>query len=422
LCALPLASVEDCAWLGRIAEVVHDYPTATEAWKKAVDLSPQKERLSVVGGYADALLLAGQPATVISDLVPLLAGIRKGDYPKRIGPDFAIAVATAYLRTGDLAKADEWHKDIVSWKGASNLEGLAGFSQELRLAQGRSRLTATPNDAQARLDYGRVLMDVGHWGEAVDEISQALTLNPGLRTARWDMAYALLHIQGADQRVQENFEAALAEAEHDSQPDAKTRSKDLFVWHRLGLLLYRNAWRQQGVSDPQAADTLVKSKVALAEALKLARFTKKTDSYNAWWGYTGPQVRATAGWEYPEAESDFAFLAGLQAVTDHPGDYLAHFRVASALVELGQADLAEAAIQRTAQLQPGFVEVKYAAARLALRNGDTERAQRLLQELLQSNPRHPQANLDLARLYTEDGDMPAAAACLAKHAQCYGTP
>jgi len=422
LCALPVASAEDCGWLGRIGELLHDYPTATEAWKKAIELTPQKDRLSIAGGYAGALLLAQQPTTVISDLVPLLAGIRKSDYPKRMGPGFAIGVATAYVRTGDLAKADEWYKDIVSWKGTSNLQGLAGLSQELRLMQAQTKLAASPNDAQVLLDYGRVLMDMGRWGEAVDEINKALSLNSGLRTARWDLAYALLHVQGADQRVEENFEAALAEAEHDSQPDAKTRSKDFFVWHRLGLLLYRKACRQQGVSDLQATETLRKSKAALAEGLKLARYTKKTDAYNPWSGYTGPQVRATAGWEYPEAESDFALLAGLQAVTDHPGDYLAHFRVASALAELGQADLAEAAITRTAELQPGFAEIKYAASRLALQKRDSESAKRLLQELLQSNPRHPQANLNLAKLYTEDGDMPAAAACLAKHAQCYGTP
>ena len=420
LCALPAAMAEDHAWLGRLSEQLHDYPTATAAWKKTLDLTPEKERLGVAGGYANALVQAGDQAKVLTDVLPLLTGIKRQDYPKRIRADLAVGIATAYLRIGDLAKADEWHKDIVTWKGTSNLPGLAALRQELRLAQAEEKLKANPTDPQALLARGRVLMDTGHWSEAIDDINRALALKPDLQAARWDLGYALLHVQGGDQQVAQNFDAALAEAEHDSQPDPKTKSKDFFVWHRLGLLLYRKASQQQAAADPQAADTLAKSRAALAEGLRLARYTKRTDSYNWFYGYTTPQVNATAGWEYPEAEADFTLLAGLQAVTQRPDDYLAHFSVASALVDLGQADLAEATIRRTAELQPAFAEVRYPAARLALRKSDVVGAKQELAKLLQVNPRHPQANLDLAKLYTEDGDMPAAAACLAEYAKYYG--
>jgi len=139
-------------------------------------------------------------------------------------------------------------------------------------------------------------------------------------------------------------------------------------------------------------------------------------------GYTSPAVIAVAGFAYPEASADFSLLNALAAANKHPDDYLAHFNQATALIDLGQWDLARDVLQKAVTLKPDFVEAKYAGAVIAAKTGRNEEAIRLLQEVLTANPRHPDANQALAKLYTEQGNMAAAAACLAAHAACYGRP
>jgi len=418
----PQATPFDCRWLATLSEAQHDYDTAIFAWQRLLALIPKKEQLLVAGDYARSLIAANQPARVLSEVEPMLAGLKKKDYALRVGPDLGLALATAYLRQGNLQKADEWHQEIVSWKGTANLPGLDRFRGELRLAKAKAAMESAPGDARAVLGYGRVLMDLGRWDEAVSELERCLALDPSLGAARWDLAYARQQAEGKQGMVTEGLEAALAEAEAAVEPTRDNKQpKDFFAFHRLGILLLRKARAQQMAGDPQAEATLRKCEETLYQALRLGRAaTTEQENYNFFYGYTGPKVNTTAGWAYPEAAADFSLIDALQSITDHPDDYLGHYSLASALLALGQWDLVQDSLQRVEALRPDFSEIRFAWGTVAMRLGDNRVATRHLKDLVKVNPRHPQANLMLAQLHAQEGDMAAAAACLARHAECYG--
>jgi len=282
-------------------------------------------------------------------------------------------------------------------------------------------MKANPNDAPALAEYGRVLIDLGRWEEAVEKLQAALKLDPNLPAVRYDLGYALLRMQGTE-AAKENFEAALAEAEKQvGLGEGQQKSKDFFAWHRLGVLLYRKASQQKAASDPAAADTLKRSQDMMIEALKCGR--KGADVsygyYDYTLGYTSPKVIAISGFAYPEANEDYLILDSLRTLEAQPGDYLSYFNLATALYGLGQSDLAKEALDKSTALRSDYLESKYVAALIDKQNGDNEEAIALLTELLKVNPRHPHANAVLAELYAAEGNMDAAAAALAAQAKYY---
>ncbi|MDO8587668.1 MAG: tetratricopeptide repeat protein [Armatimonadota bacterium] len=423
LCALPEALASDFVDLGASSSVLHDYATTADALKRAVDITPEKERTWVVGSYAQALVENKQYDKVISEFVPVVEAIKEKDRPKKVSVYLMAAIGTAYIETGQIDKAKAINEALTKWPTPVGDASLSEFHKKLRFAQAEAALKSNPQDAQALADYGRALLDHGRWEEAVDNLRASLKIDPSIPAVKWDLGYALLHAQGSDTAVKENFDEALVEAEKQvGLGEGQQKSKDFFAWHKLGLLLYRKAIQQQQASNSSAAETFKRSQEMLVEALKCGRAGMVVNEgyYSYMIGYTGPRVKAIAGFAYSEANSDFLMLESLRVLETHPTDYLAHFNIATALIDLGQIDLATLELQKTTEQKPDFCEAKFANALIARQTGKDADAVAMLCELTKLNPRHPRANLTLAEMYTAEGNMEQAAACLARHAQYYG--
>ena len=406
-------------------EKLHNYDGAVAALRRAVDQTPEKTRFVPMAQYANALVMSGHGDTVVQDIVPVVDKVKEQDRPKRMPADLMVAIGNAYLSAGNLAQAAAIEKQLGRWRDSGTREDVREFRRALRLAQAEAATKADPKSASAWADYGRALMDVGRWEEAAEDLRQAIALDPQVPAVRWDLGYALLQMTGGGTEASQSFDQALADAERAVEVGkGKPKTKDFFAWHRLGILLYRKAYEQQRAGDPAAAATTKRSQEMLMEALNCARAGAQTSegSFSYMFGYTSPAVMAIAGFAYPEATADFCLLNAVAAAGKHPDNYLAHFNQATALIDLGQWDLAGEALTKSVALKPDFVEAKYAGAIIAAKTGRSQEAIKLLQEVLAANPRHPDANQALAKLYAEQGDMAAAASCLAAHAACYGQP
>lgn len=426
ICDGPNALAWDFEQLALLSEKTHDNTTALAAWKGLAERTTEKERGKAEAHVAAAMVAGGQAAGVIQTWAPRLAEVKEKDRVKKFEAPLVVALGEAYMQTGDLSAAESIDRLLMDQKDEKVAPLAGAFHGKLRLVTTRAAATASPVDPAARAAYGRVLLDNGQWEEAATELATAVKLDPSLPAVRRDLTYALLHARGDAAVAPRDLDAAIEAATQEARIVAKDgkveKSKDFFAWHALGILLYTKAMTQSAAGDEAAADTMRQSREAFQDALRVARTGAKVDQgdYDFFFGYTSPRVRAIAGFAYKEADSDFVILDSLETLEQHPDNYLAHFALASALVDLQQPKPALEQAARTLDLKPGYVEAKYVQALARLQLGDTAAAKGLLQAVLKSNPQHPNANLTLARVYTEQGDMGAAATCMAAHARLYG--
>ncbi|MHB9025512.1 MAG: tetratricopeptide repeat protein [Armatimonadota bacterium] len=433
LAALPEATIDDCLWLATTSALVHDYQTGLNAVRQARGLLPAKAkkvvlygseaslevaRWELLGRYGHALINAGQPAVVISEILPAVEKVKEKERPDKVPGAVMVAIGLAYLDQGKLAEASAINEKLLLWSDGTLTEAGREFRRKLRMAQVEAGVRAAPNSAQAWANYGRLLIDQGRWAEAVEKLRKAVELDPTMLSVRRDLTYAGLHVTGAQATDAVKLDDAIAAAEKTVNfGDAKKRSQNFYDWHSLGVLLYRKAFLQRQAKDAGEAATLKHCREILIEAIKCGR--TGADIYDYWTVTTTRQI-AVSGFAYPEANDDYLLLTGLDTLAKQPDDYLTWFTLSTSLLNLGQLDEADAALRECVRLNADFPETTYASAQLAIARGNPDGAIALLQEVVTANPRHPFAHKKLAQLYTESGDIVRAAACLAAHAQVYG--
>jgi len=426
ICAQPQAVAQDFQLLGVLAGRLHETQAAVDAWHRCIELTPEKERIPFLAPYASALIAAGTPAIAIAEVNPAVNKIKEKDRSKRVSLETMAYLGIAYIQQGNLAGAEQIEKQIRSRPGVSSTEEVKSFRHELRLAKAEKATRDTPASASSWADYGRALMDQGRWEEAIVQLKKAVSIDGALPAVQWDLSYAMLQIQGAGVDAGPVFAQALADAEKATtftEGKKQYKSQDFFTWHRLGILLYRQAWSQRKANDSSDADkTWARCQDALAEALRCGRAGAKVtgEEYSFTWGYTSPKITSFTGFAYPEANADFLLLYALDNLNQNSNDYLSQLTCAQALIDLGQWDIAQEAIGRTLALQPMYADAQYAAAIVAAKSSKSDAAIALLRQVLAANPRHRDANELLAKLYTEQGDITSAAACLAARAKYYG--
>ncbi len=413
---------DDLERLALIAGQVHDYETAIWARQQLLEKADEKEKFGRLEEYARTLAEAGRWEELISEVTKQVEQVPEKEQPKKIPASLVALVGIAYVELGELDKAEQISERLKAWKAKAAGPQVVKFRKRLRAARAERAAQLNPNDAEAQAEYGRVLMDMGRWAEAINHLRNALKLKPDMPMVRWYLGYALVNLTGSSEEATENFEKALAEAEKQVVDEKGKKTKDFFAWHRYALLLYRKYAKQAAAGDEASGETLAQFEEAIVEALKCARAGATVSSGEYTWslGYISPMLVAITGFAYPEAVQDYILYDSLRILQDHPDNYLAHYNVASALNQLGHTDLAEAAIKRCLELKPDFLPAKFVLAQIAVRMGRRQQAYKLLREVVKLNPRHPRANLLLAKLLMEDGDMAAAAACLAEHAKYYG--
>jgi len=425
LTALPDARIEDYSDLGTIAMKIHEYQTAALAYKHVVDMTPEKSRIAEMDNYAEALLAGGKFAQVISEIEPAINKFDDKQRKKKVPASLPARVGSAYVGLGKLESAEAVNAQLDGYKDGLSSAAVTEFRSSLRMAHVQAEVNKDPKNAQAWAEYGRLLIDQGRWEEAVGKLRKSISLDSGIPAVKGDLGYALVHIRGDNQASKQSFDDALAAAEAKIQSSTgKEKTKDFNSWHTLGILLYRKACRQQDSSDAGYIDTLQRAQDTLKEALRCGRAgsdVKSDGNYLGAFGYFGSRVVGVSGFAYPEANSDFVLLEGIKVVSANADNYLAHFNIAAALVDLGQGDLAARSLTKCMALKPDYTEAHFVMGLVYLQQGNDERAKMELLKVKKANPRHPKADLMLAKLYTEDGDMAAASACLANHARYYGS-
>jgi len=418
LCALAKATSGDFASWGKVSRRIHDYPTAVAALKNAAELAPEKDRLQAMADYAEALLDNGMAETVLTEAVPMVDKIKNKHRPRDVPTALMAAIGSAYVAAGRFKEAQGVSDQLARWPDSAMDSKVRQFRRGLRVAQVEAEVKSAPGDAKAWANYGRTLIDLGRWEEAVDKLRTSLELDGRSPAVRRDLTYALTHISGQEATVASSLDDALAAAESQlGLGKGQQPSKDFLAWHTYGVLLYRKALQQRMAGDPAAGATLDRSRAMLAEGLKCGR---RGADVRETYGEFSSRFINVSGFAYPEADSDFAILAGLRTLAKDPQSYLAWFNIAYEFTELRQPDLAAHALGECLKLKPDFVEARYVGALIALHRGDRQAGLSGLREVVAANPRHPYANLKLADLYAQEGDMAAAAACLAAHADVYG--
>jgi len=443
LCARADVTIDDQLRLARLSEQVHDYSTAATAMKTALGMMPPEARSVVIdgkelkrdegrwqamAGYTRALIEGGQASSVLSEVLPEVEKVKDRDRPGTVPAEVMVAIAAAHLALGDLDGAVAANEQLSRWERAVTTPRARAFHRDLRVAQAERATSEKPRSAQAWAEYGRALMDQGHWEEAVTKLQTALEIDGSSSAVRRDLTYALLHLRGTEAKIGENIDEALASAGDQVGISREKRSENADDWHTYATLLYRKAYQQYLANDDDGASrSLEQCRQALTETVRYGRAgADRQESTTVHYGEgfvlaTSDRVIAISGFASAEINCDHQMLMSLDALGANPDDYLAWYSLAAALLDLEQTDVGEAALQECLWLRPDFPEAKYAQALVLVQKGDRARAMSQLREVIALNPRHPYANKTLAQLCAEEGDMVGSAACLSAHAQVYGT-
>jgi tetratricopeptide (TPR) repeat protein len=373
--------------------------------------------------YLQALYQSGLDSQVILVGEQLTKGVKEKDLPKALAPQSLAYVGLSMIRTEDLAGADRVSEQLLAFPASGIDETVIEFRGKLRLAEVQKRHSGNPSSPSALADYGRALLDLGRFEEAVAKLSEAAQIDPSQATIQQDIAWAALQMRGGRQ-PEINIEQAVAEAKSQlGLEKGQQRSKDFFSWNQYGLLLF--AWSEQkrisGAADAQAVrDEAI---TAIREALSLGRVgAKRNPGYFSGFTYSymsGSEV-AISGFAYPQANSSFLLLESLKRLRRNENDQVALLNAASALLDLGQISLASLYCDRLLNQDALNVEAKLIRALILRQRDQTEDARDVLLELVQIAPNHPRANLVVADILTELGDPVAAAERAAIHASFYG--
>ncbi|MEI6913774.1 MAG: tetratricopeptide repeat protein [Armatimonadota bacterium] len=411
-----------CAWL---AERQNDYSTATSLRKDIYLSAEDRDKWTALASLTSSLQKAENYAEIITVVEPELAKMKAGDQPKKLRASIMGNLGLSYVKTGQLEKAAKLNERVLAWPFSAEDDDVADFRFEMRMANAEAALTKAPQDANARAEVGRVLLDSGRWEEAAAKLQSALEIDPASPSIRADMDYAVQHLASTDKPVSKPTEEVIAAARLMTvMSDGKSVSRDFFTWHKLAMLLYARARAQQAEGDSAAQATIAECVAALREALKLGRSGAKRarENFSYQYGYLSGSQSSISGFIYPEADLDLVMLDCLKQISADNNRYLAHFNLASTLVDLNQAVLAKEPLDQALALKPDFAEARFLQALYYCRVGDDLRALPLLDELAKQNPKHPRVNLVRADLLQKQGDTAGAAACLAAHAAVYGQP
>ncbi len=237
----------------------------------------------------------------------------------------------------------------------------------------REALAAAPGDAEALLNFGRLLRRIGRGEEALDSYRRALALSPGSPVAQLRVGEMLAAL-GRPQEAVAALEAAVA-----VHPDFSA------LHNGYGIAL-REAGR---LDDALAA---CQRAVALEPRMMLARFN------------VGNLLREKGFL----AESAAAYRA---AIGIEPGIAEVHNNLGNVLKDMGNTQEALACYQRALALKPDFADALYNAAQLLRDSGQIDEAIGAFRSVLDARPDMVEAHYELGNLLKNRGDKAGALAC-----------
>lgn len=416
------ATVMDLRMLSIASDRISDYATAADCLRKERSLLTAEERPATLANFARTSYLAKRYDDIVLAVEEELKGTKPNDWSKRVAPSTLGYLGLAYCKQKQMKKADGVNEALLRYSVAGLDPAVIEFRSAYRLAEVTDALERNPKDPTVVADYGRALLDLGRYEEAIASLSDSLKLNPDQVAIRRDLAWAALQLTGPS-RPDIDLELAVQEAKVALNLEkGQQRSKDFFSWNQYAILLYALSERQKAAGDSAGEQTTSDSIDSLREALSLGRVGAKRNSgdFSYQFGYVSGSEVAISGFAYPQANASFVLLDSIKRLRKRADDYLALFNKASALYDLGQTQLAANALSQATDIAPAFEECQFLAALIDLRLGDPAKAQTTLERLVKGNPLHPRANLVLAKLLAENGDVAGSAERLAEHTRYYG--
>lgn len=403
----------------RLAENVGNWTEAAEFIGEVPKVSTNG--LFKVSARAKILYNVAKYAKVCDLVEPILKGSKRQIWPRLITSSTIGFYGMSLLHLNMLEKAQQLNQNLLDWPTSGLEESVIEFRSMLRLAEVESLYQQSPNSPAYLADYGRALLDLGRFDEAVARLKESLDKDPTQQAVRRDLVWASLHYEDKP-LVSYDLTAAVQECkEHLNIGKGKQQSKDFIVWNQYALMLYALSEQQRGLSSSDAAATLVLAIDSLREALSLARVgaTRVAGPFTPY-GYLEGSVNAISGFAYPQANFGFQLLESLKRLNTDPTNELALLNESTSLLKLGQFSLARESICRLLGENPTFSEANFILSMIALKQGHIDEAKILISKVLEANPRHPTANLELSQILAGEGDIAGAASCLTSHATFYG--
>lgn len=260
--------------------------------------------------------------------------------------------------------------------GSEALQRALTHHQEGRLdlaeAGYREALAAAPGDAEALINFGRLLRRLGRGEEALDQYRRALALSPGSPLAQLRVGETLTAL-GRPQEAVAAFEAAVA-----MHPDFSA------LHNGYGMALREAGRLDDALSACQRA-------VALEPRMMLARFNVGN-------------MLSEKGFL---AEAAVAYRA---AIGIEPGIAEVHNNLGNVLKDMGNVKEALACYRQALALKPDFADALYNAAQLLRDSGQIEEAIGAFRSVLEARPAMVEAHYDLGNLLKNTGDKAGALA------------
>jgi len=236
----------------------------------------------------------------------------------------------------------------------------------------RTTVKAHPDSEAAHAALGKLLFKQQHYEDAVQELGQALQINPDSRENSMLLSEALLGWG--------HFGVAV-DFLHAVQPKFGAYPE---FHYDLGMAYY-------------SENKLKEAKPEFEEAVRLAPKLDRAQYLLA---------------ACIASEGDYAKAVGIfrQLLKDHPSNATYWATFAQMLMQLGSDNLPEAlrACQRARALKPRDPHVQYVAATVLLQNGDFAEARPLFERLVRLNPKELSAHIALARIYGRLGERDLA--------------
>ena len=265
-----------------------------------------------------------------------------------------------------------------------------------------------PQIPEGHRALGAVLLRLGKFPQAIQELEQTLTLKPGDVSAQSDLAWAYQQI-GAHQKALALFEKMEAEAA------AKSGSDPAPAVPPSVLLAYARSLAATG----QVSLAIGKMKTAVAESPQSAELHDALGSLYAqernWPAATGefqealrlsPQLASAHMHLGAALVADGQAQAAIQELTLvnklMPNSAAAFTELGKAYAANHENDRAIAEFQRALSIQPGYTDAKLQLALAVQRAGHDSDAVPLLRQVVQADPRNAEAvaSLGLALLIT----------------------
>lgn len=411
----------DLQFLAISADRCADYDAAVEAWQQMA-LNKEIDLGTGVSERARALYLGKKYEDSAKVVEEALKNVKPKEWVKKIDARAVGYLGLSYVKLKRLDGAQQLNESLLVWPSSGLDPTVIEFRNALRLAEVESVHAANPKSAPALADYGRALLDLGRYEEAVGKLKESLDLDATQTSLRRDIAWAALQMRGEPPSAGD-LATAVAEAKAALNLDkSKLKSKDFFSWNKYAVLLFALAEQQKAAGSPDSIATSDEAISAFREALTLGRVGAKTNAgtFSYMYGYTSGSEVAITGFAYPQANASYVLLDSLKKLRKDPNNYLALFNQAASLLDLGQTSLAEQSVSRLLALKPEYSEAVFLSGLIQARLGDHAKGSEAFLRVLQLNPVHPRANLLLAELLARDGDVAASAERMAAHAKFYG--